>query len=55
MTWLYFINKVFFQWFCFRLARVIDEDSKKQIGWKFIYWIIPTTGWTTDYRYIGRK
>jgi hypothetical protein len=54
MTWLMFVNVFFFQWFFVRLARIVDEDTKKTIGWKFIYWIVPTTGWNSDFKYLKK-
>ena len=52
MTWLKFVNIVFFQWFCFRLARVVKDGD--QIGWTWIRWVVPLTGWGNDYVWIGQ-
>ena len=55
ITWLHFVNVIFFQWFFVRLARLVNTDTHKTEGYKFIYWIVPTTGWDSDYKYIFRK
>ena len=54
MTWLYLLNYCILQWFFVRLARVIDDQTGKTIKFKFIYWIVPTTGWNTDFKYIKK-
>jgi hypothetical protein len=54
MTLLEFFNRVLFQWFFVRLARIMD-DSGKQTGWTWLTHVVPGTGWTNDFRYIDRK
>lgn len=29
--------------------------KKVQIGWKLLRWIVPLTGWWSDYRWIARR
>jgi hypothetical protein len=59
MTLLFFLNFFLLQWFFIRLARVIDTNRNKQIGWTLIFGIVPLTGWYitgchTNYKYIIR-
>ncbi|KKK94727.1 hypothetical protein LCGC14_2679950, partial [marine sediment metagenome] len=49
MSKLGFVNRVICQWFCFRIARVMDGVD--QIGWRIIF-VMPLTGWGTDYIYL---
>ena len=53
MTWLYFLNAGVLQWFFVRLARVVDVETGKQQGWRLLRWVVPCTGWSTSYRYVG--
>jgi hypothetical protein len=36
VTWVYFFNYYFLQVFGIRLARILDNNTGKQTGWKFI-------------------
>lgn len=40
------------QWFCIRLAKIIDTDTKKIIKWTILKWVYPLSGWNTDYKYL---
>ena len=50
-TWLGWINILLFQWFFVRLA----EEKGRKRRWVFIGFIWPTTGWNTEYKYVGKK
>ena len=49
MSWLGWLNFIVLQWFFVRLARIVDVESKKTIGWKLDKRIIPLTGWWNNY------
>lgn len=52
MTFLKFINMFFFQWFFVRLTK--HYDSRRVLMFYSIQGFIwPTTGWNSDYKYIG--
>lgn len=54
MTKLGFLNRFLLQFFFIRLARKID-DNGKQIGYTVVKWVVPFTGWKSDYIFISRK
>lgn len=57
MSKLEFINKVFMQWLFIRLARVRYSDREGKInkkGWAIISFIWPLSGWTNDFKIIGK-
>ena len=31
------------------------EGRRVQVGWKLLRWIVPLTGWWSDYRWIARR
>lgn len=43
-TWLGAINYFILQWFFVRLAKVVDTDTHKIVGWQLIF-CRPMTGW----------
>lgn len=45
-TWVGWLNILLFQWLFVRLAY---GDR-----WRVLKWILPLTGWWSDYRYIGK-
>lgn len=49
------INYLFLQLFFFRLAYQVDYSENTKIIFHVIYWIIPFTGWSTEFKYIGKK
>lgn len=53
MTWLFFVNFFFFQWMCLRLAKVIE--GKTILYYTFIVWILPLTGWWSNFIYLSKK
>lgn len=61
MNWRYFIsplfyvNFLFFQWFFVRLTQHIDTDTGKTVKWSFTRWVVPVTGWWTNYIYWPRN
>ena len=55
MTILGILNRVIFQWFFFRVAKIIDTDTKNTLGYTVIKWVYPLSGWKTDYRYINTQ
>ena len=55
MTWLKLLNVIVLQWFFVRLAKIVDTKTKIIVGWDFLRWIVPLTGWWSDYRFVGRK
>jgi hypothetical protein len=54
MTKLKFINYFFLQLFFIRLARIVDTDTNKTVGYKILKWVVPFSGWNTNYKYIGK-
>lgn len=54
MTKLKFFNLFFFQWFFIRLARIVDEETKATVGYRFIGPIVPLTGWRNDYWWLWK-
>lgn len=53
-TWLYLLNFLFLQWFCFRLAYTHYPALERTV-WSILRWPLPLTGWWSPYRYIGGK
>lgn len=43
-TWLGATNYFVLQWFFVRLAKVVDNDTHKIVGWRLIF-CRPMTGW----------
>lgn len=54
MSALGLLNRVVFQWTCFRLAKVVDVEGRR-VGWKWLGPVLPLTGWGSDYVWIGRR
>lgn len=56
MTILGFLNFWLFQWFFIRLARAIDDETSKQVGWTILRWPCPMSGWDgRPYKWVGGK
>ena len=51
-TWLFYLNYLILQWFFIRLARKIDKNTGNQIGWTVLKFVVPMSGWNTDYKFI---
>ena len=54
MTKLEFVNKFLLQWFFIRLAKISYVANNEIVGWRLLYFIIPLTGWSCKYKYIGK-
>lgn len=51
LTWLGKVNYYFIQFLYFRITTFTQDENK----WYGIqYWVIPMTGWTSDFKYIGK-
>lgn len=58
MSKLEIINKFFFQLFFIRLTKHLKYDKDNNLtrsGWSFMYWVIPFTGWSSNFKYIGKQ
>lgn len=79
MSWLAVLNFIVLQWFCIRLARVVErqpvpgdvagasmcalgwitEDEYRcltvTVGYTVLRWVVPLTGWWSDYVWIARR
>jgi hypothetical protein len=55
MTKLKFLNLCILQWFFIRLTKIVDIETKKIIGYRFLFGVIPATGWGSDYKYIFNR
>lgn len=53
MSALGFINYFFVQWFCIRICKSIDIESKRVTGYGILYFVVPLTGWNNEYKEIG--
>lgn len=55
-SWFGNLNFWLLQLFFIRLAKVYDNPDPlgKFTGWKFIGFIVPFTGWSSDYIYIKK-
>lgn len=54
MTNLKRIN-LFLQIFFFRIAKVVDTESKKVKKLVVIFPVVPFTGWSTDFKWVGKQ
>ena len=53
-SWLHKLNYYILQWFCIRLAKVVNEKGK--VMYYYIMWgIVPLTGWDGPYKYLYTK
>lgn len=53
-SWLGLLNRILLQWFFIRLQASIDVYPEIT-GFQLIGFIIPTTGWSTGYKYVGKE
>lgn len=53
MSWVGWLNRLLLQWFFVRLAYEVDDAGRK-VNFGILRWVWPTTGWTTDYRWLRR-
>lgn len=54
MSWLGRLNYYVLQWMFIRLAKVVEDDGTF-VRWTVLWGIIPTTGWSSDYRYVWKR
>jgi len=57
MSGLEFINRFFFQLFFIRIfkgGKIIDGKLKVD-RYGILYWIVPFTGWSKSYKWIGKN
>lgn len=52
-TWLGWLNLIILQWFFIRLAEELDLQNMHR-KWTILRWVIPTTGWKSDYIFLGK-
>ncbi len=58
VSWLGLLNKLLFQWFFVRLTRCQERgvgETKTYQWYSFQYWILPLTGWKSDFVYLNKK
>jgi hypothetical protein len=57
ITWLAYLNFIILQWFFIRISRTgeIKDDRFIQTGWGLVKFVLPLTGWWSNYIYIGTK
>lgn len=57
MSKLEFVNRFFFQLFFVRLTRVIEnkDDEVKYQWYSIMFWVVPFTGWNTNFKFIGKR
>lgn len=55
ISWLGVLNRIILQWFFIRLARIVDDVTGKTLGYKILKWVVPLTGWGSDYKFIGKN
>lgn len=50
-------NYFILQWCCIRLCRKYRKlpMAKVFIGYSFMYWVKPTTGWSTHFKILGNR
>jgi hypothetical protein len=49
MTRLWWLNFCLLQWCWLRLARIVDTDTDKHMGWTVLVGVVPLTGWWGRY------
>ena len=52
MTRLGLTNRILLQWFFIRLTKHIVD---KKYWYSIQYWIVPISGWNTDFIYLNKK
>lgn len=53
-SWLFWINFLYFQWFFVRFGRKYSYRQKEFLGWEFIGFMLPLTGWWGEYFWVWR-
>lgn len=54
-TWLGWLNKIILQWLFIRLTEKLVTETSEHNRWLIMRWVIPTTGWGNDYKFVGGK
>lgn len=53
---LHFFNYFFFQLFFVRLTKHMNiTEEVRTYYWSFMYWVVPFSGWGSNFKYLGRK
>jgi hypothetical protein len=52
-TWVGWLNILILQWFFVRLQRTTEPLRPDKFN--LLKWIYPTTGWNTDYKFLGKN
>ena len=71
MSLLGLLNFILLQWFFIRLGRIVEINEididyvtvngvggnvrQKTVGYKILKWIVPLTGWWSDYIFVKKK
>ena len=53
ISWIGLLNFLVLQWFFIRFAKVLEDGE--MIGFLILRWIVPLTGWWSDYIFIGKN
>jgi len=54
-SWIGWLNLLILQWMFVRLEATIDTDSREIIHYHLIGFILPATGWMSDYIWLFKK
>lgn len=59
MTKTKFLNVFILQWLFVRLTKHLKKDEQGNYTiierWSLQYWVIPLTGWSTNFKYLNKK
>jgi len=53
-SWLFWLNFLLFQWLFIRLGHKYSRKQKKFIGWGFLGFVLPLTGWWNNYIWVWK-
>lgn len=53
-SWLFWLNFLYFQWFFVRLGKKYSYRQKEFLGWEFIGFMFPLTGWWGRYFWVWK-
>jgi hypothetical protein len=56
-TWVLILNLIFLQFFFIRISRqgIKSGEDFIQTEWGILKWIVPLTGWKSDFIFLNRK
>jgi hypothetical protein len=54
-SWLGWLNQLIIQWFFIRLQATLDDSRTNIEGLQIIGFILPLTGWWSDYIWLGEE